>query len=216
MGLSVQKPKYEAWQQDGEAVRVFKDEEYPKIVKAAKKHGAQIYFSDGAGVRSDYHSGTTWAEKGKTPVVMTTGARLSLNMISAISPKGELRFMCTKETVTSRVYVGFLKRLVHDTDRPIYLVVDGHPTHRSKIVKEYVNSTSGKLTLFYLPSYSPKLNPDESVWREVKTHAVGKSSISGPDHLKRVVVSKLRSLQKSPEILRGLLRTPDLAYITLD
>ena len=122
-----------------------------------------IYFQDKASVRSDYHAGTTWAPKGKTPVIMTTGARFSVNMISAISPRGELRFMCTQGTLTASVFVEFLKRLVYNAKGPIYLVVDGHPTHKAKLTKEYVKSTNGKLTLFFLPPYSPKLNPDESV-----------------------------------------------------
>ncbi len=214
MGLSVQKPKYKAWQQDSEAVEKWRSEDYPNIVKQAKKHGAEIYFQDEAGVRSDYHAGTTWGEKGSTPLIETTGARFSVNMISAISPRGKLRFMCTKGNVTSPVFIEFLKRLVHNTEKPIYLIVDGHPTHKAKLTKEYVESTNGKLTLFFLPAYSPQLNPDESVWREVKAHGVGRTTVSGPDHLKQLVVSKLYQLQKSPALLRGLFKTPELAYIT--
>ena len=214
MALSAQKPKYQAWQQDAEAVRRWKEKEYPAIVKQAKKHGAEIYFQDEAGVRSDYHSGTTWAARGNTPVIQTTGARFNVNMISAISPRGHLRFMCTKSTVRAPEFIEFLKRMVHDSKRPIYLIVDGHPAHKAKLTSHYVASTNGKLTLFFLPPYSPKLNPDESVWREVKAHGVGKVSISGPDHLRRFVLSKLHQLQKSPVLLRGLFHTPDLAYIT--
>lgn len=216
MGLSVQKPKYQAWQQDSDAVRKWKEEEYPKIVKDAKKHGAEIFFEDEAGVRSDYHAGTTWAPKGQTPVILTTGARFSVNMISAISPRGTLRFVCTPGTVNAPVFIDFLKRMVHDSDRPVYLVVDGHPTHKAKMTREYVESTNGKLRLYFLPAYSPKLNPDESVWREVKTHGVGKTPITGPDHLRRFVLSKLHQLQKSPNLLKGLFKTPDLAYIPVE
>lgn len=216
MGLSVQKPKYKAWQQDSEAVEKWRNEDYPNIVKQAKKHGAEIYFQDEAGVRSDYHTGTTWAEKGKTSVIETTGARFSVNMISAISPRGTLRFMCSKGTVTAPVFIEFLKRLVHNSEKPIYLIVDGHPTHKAKLTKQYVESTNGKLTLFFLPAYSPQLDPDESVWRAVKAHGVGRTTFSGPDHLKRFVISKLHQLQKSPALLRGLFDTPELAYITLE
>lgn len=215
MGLSVQKPKYQAWQQDNDAVRRWKEAEYPRIVRDAKKHGAEIYFEDEAGVRSDYHAGTTWAPLGVTPVIRTTGARFSVNMISAISPRGKLRFMCTKGTVTAPVFIDFLERMVHDSKRPIYLIVDGHPTHKARVTREYVESTHGKLTLFFLPAYSPKLNPDESVWREVKAHGVGKTPIAGPDHLHRFVLSKLHQLQKSPRLLKGLFNTPDLAYISM-
>ncbi len=213
MGLSPQKPKYQAWQQDSNEVEKWKNEDYPKIVKKAKKHGADIYFQDEASIRSDYHAGTTWGERGKTPVVITTGARFSLNMISAISPRGHLRFMVIKDRVNAAVFIEFLKRLVYNAPRPIYLIVDGHPTHKAKKVKQYIESTNGMLTLYFLPAYSPKLNPDESVWREVKTHSIGRKTISGPDHLKQVVTSKLKQLQNSPATLRGLFKSPDLSYI---
>ncbi len=213
MGLSVQKPKYQAWQQNEDEVRAWKEIEYPAIVKQAKKIGADIYFQDEAGIRSDYHSGTTWAKKGETPVIKTTGARFGLNMISAISPRGHLRFMCTEGKVNASVFVEFLKRLMYKADRPIFLVVDGHPIHKSKIAKQYIESTNGNLTLFFLPPYSPQLNPDESVWREVKTHHIGRTPVTGPKHLHSLAMSALRSLQRSPKKLQGLFKTPELSYI---
>lgn len=213
MGLSVQKPKYQAWQQDEEKVKRWKDVEYPDIVKRAKKLGADIYFQDEAGIRSDYHSGTTWAKKGETPVIKTTGARFGLNMISAISPRGHLRFMCVEGKVNSSVFVEFMKRLMYKSNRPIFLIVDGHPIHKSKMAKQYVESTNGNLTLFFLPAYSPQLNPDESVWREVKNHHIGRTPVTGPKHLHSLAMSALRSLQRSPATLRGLFKTPELSYI---
>ncbi len=157
MGLSVQKPKYQAFQQDEVAVKKWREQDYSKIVKQAKKLGADIYFQDEAGIRSDYHSGTTWAKTGKTPVVKTTGARFSLNMISAISPRGHLSFMCVEAKVNSKVFVEFLKRLIYKADRPTFLIVDGHPIHKSGMAKNFVESTNGMLTLFFLPPYSPQL-----------------------------------------------------------
>ncbi len=153
--------------------------------------------------------------KGETPVVKTTGARFGLNMISAISPRGHLRFMCIEGKVNALVFVEFLKRLMYKADRPIFLVVDGHPIHKSKIAKQYIESTNGKLTLFFLLPYSPQLNPDESVWREVKNHHIGRTPVTGPKHLYSLAMSALRSLQRSPNTLRGLFKTPELSYIPL-
>jgi hypothetical protein len=107
--------------------------------------------------------GTTWAAKGQTPVVRTTGARYRYNMISAVAPKGDLRFMLTKKTVTAPVFVEFLKRLMQGMKRRVFLIVDGHPVHRSVKVQQYVASTKGRLQLFFLPPDSPELNPDEQV-----------------------------------------------------
>jgi transposase len=167
MGLSPQRPLYRAYQQNPEAVQRWKDEQFPAIRTQAKAEGATIYFADEAGVRSDYHAGTTWAPVGRTPVVKATGARFSLNMLSAVSAQGALRFMIHEGTVNATVFIEFCKRLLRDADRPVYLVVDGHPAHRARATTEFVASTEGRLKLFLLPAYSPELNPDEWVWKNV-------------------------------------------------
>jgi transposase len=212
LGLSPQRPLRRAYQQDKERVECWLTEEYPAIRGMARREGATIYFGDEAGVRSDYHSGTTWAPVGQTPVVECTGARFSLNLISAISPKGELRFMTVKGTVNGSKFVEFLKRLIHNATRPIYLIVDGHPAHRAKVVKEYLLSTDGRVRLFFLPPYSPELNPDELVWNHIKNHKLGRTAVKGPDDLKEKVTSFLRSLQRMPEKIRGFFREPNVRY----
>ena len=189
------------------------DSEFPKIKALAKKAGADIYFGDEASVRSDYHSGTSWALKGQTPVVKTTGARFSVNMISAISPRGKLRFMTIDGRLNAAIFIEFLKRLLHNSDKPIFLIVDGHPTHKAKKVREYIDSTQGKLRLFILPPYSPELNPDELVWNNLKNHRVGRKMITGPDDLKQKIISCLRSLQKMPHKIKGFFREKHVRYI---
>lgn len=212
LGLSPQRPLRRAYQQDPEAVRRWLEEEYPAIKAEAKRAGAGIYFGDEAGVRSDFHAGTTWAPRGQTPVVRTTGARFGLNMISAITPRGALRFMIVKGRMTAAKFCVFLKRLLHKARRPVYLIVDGHPTHRAAAVKRFVQSTKGRLRLFCLPAYSPELNPDELVWNHLKTHDVGKRSITGPDHLQSVVLGHLRGLQKDRETVRSFFQEPHTKY----
>lgn len=212
LGLSCQKPLFRAWQQDASRVQQWLDQEYPRIRAQAKREGAEVFFEDESGVRSDFHAGTTWALQGKTPVVRVTGQRFSLNMISAISPKGSLRFMVVKGGVGAKVFVTFLKRLMHGRRRPVFLIVDGHPAHRAKLVKSYVESTNGRLRLFSLPPYSPELNPDELVWNDVKNNGVGRSVVNGPRDLHRAVVGRLRFLQKSPERVRSFFQAPDTRY----
>ena len=172
----------------------------------------EIYFEDESGVRSDFHSGKTWAVKGETPIVRVTGQRFSLNMISAISARGALRFMVIKGGVGAKVFIGFLKRLMQGQRRPVYLIVDGHPSHRAKAVKTYVESLDGRLKLFFLPPYSPELNPDELVWNDVKNNAVGRSKLDGPKDLHRAVVGRLRFLQKRSDRVRSFFRSPDTRY----
>jgi len=212
LGLTCQKPLFRAYQQNPSLVEKWLEEEFPKIRKEAKKKGAEIFFEDESGVRSDFHSGTTWARRGVTPVVRVTGQRFSLNMISAVSPKGSLRFMVVRGGVGARVFVRFLKRLMHGRRRPAFLIVDGHPSHRAKIVQRFVDSLDGKLELRFLPPYSPELNPDELVWNDVKNNGVGRAIVEKPSDLRRVVVGRLRYLQKSPAVVRSFFQAPDTKY----
>jgi hypothetical protein len=124
--LSPQRPLWRAWQADPQAVQRWRDEEFPAIRAQAKADGATIYFGDEAGIRSDYHAGTTWAPVGQTPVVKATGARHSLNMISAVTAKGLLRFSTYTGSFTGARFIEFCRKLLADTDGPVYLVVDGH------------------------------------------------------------------------------------------
>jgi transposase len=211
LGLSPQKPLHRAFQQNPKLIQAWLDEEFPRIQAQAKREGAEIFFGDEAGVRSDYHAGTSWGERGETPVVIGTGARFSLNMISAISPKGVLRFMTVRGGVGAKVFVTFLKRFILGVKRPQFLILDGHPSHRSKLVREFVESTEGKLRIFFLPPYSPELNPDELVWNNVKNR-VGRSMLAGPIDMQKRVHSQLRWLQKNPQVVRNFFQEPHVQY----
>jgi len=215
LGLSPQKPLQRAYQQDSEAVARWKVEVYPKIVAEAKTVGATVYFGDESSIRSDYHTGTTWAPRGKTPVVRTTGARFSVNMIAAITARGVMRFMTYKGTMNAILLKDFLSRLLRDSTGPVFLILDGHPVHRSKEVRTFVESMQGRLRLFFLPGYSPELNPVEQTWNYTKRHNIGRRTIKGPDHLKRLAIGALRKLQKFPDIIRGFFRHPECIYAAI-
>jgi transposase len=212
LGLSPQKPLRRAWQQDQTKVDFWLKTEYPAIRKEAKKLSATIYFGDEAGVRSDYHSGTTWAVKGQTPIIPATGARFGLNMISAVSAKGRMRFMTIKGRMNADRFIEFLQRLIKDETKPVFLIVDGHPVHRSKGVQAFVASTHGRLKLFLLPPYSPELNPDEQVWSHLKHHRLGKMIIKTKDELIAKVHSSLRSIQKKSSLVMSFFKHKECCY----
>jgi len=144
---------------------------------------------------------------------LTTGKRFSLNMLSAVSARGDFRFMVHDGTVSAAVFRDFLKRLMIGATAPVYVVVDGHPIHKAKLVMDYVNSLDGKLKLFYLPPYSPQLNPDEQVWAHVKRQ-VSKQFVQGKEAMKRQTISALRRLQKLPQIIQAFFRQPECRYAT--
>ena len=217
LGFSAQRPLYRAEQADPVAVARWKEVEYPTIAAAAKAAGGTVFFVDEAGVRSDYHPGTTWAPVAQTPTVVATGARFGLNMISAISARGALRFSILTGTLTAVGFIAFLKRLLHDAEHngsdPVFCIVDNHPAHRAKAVDRFVGSTDGALRLYRLPAYSPQLNPDEWVWKNVKHDGVAPAAPKGPEQMKAVVTARLRRLQRLPQIVRGFFGDPELAYI---
>ena len=212
MGLSSQRPVRGAVEQDPEAVRRWLVEQYPTIAAQAHDAGAEIYFGDEAGVRSDHHSGTPWAAQGETPVVEKTGKRFGLNLISAISARGSMRYREVDGRINAARFIEFLGRLIKSCDHPVYLIVDGHPAHQAKKVHEYVRKHDGQLKLFFLPAYSPQLDPDELVWNHLKNHHTGKRAIGSFIELKRMVRSALRSMQKSPELIRSFFGHPELHY----
>jgi transposase len=212
LGLTPQRPIWRAYQQRPEEVQKWLDEEYPRIHRLAQKRKAIIFFGDEAGVRSDHHAGTTWAIQGKTPVVSSTGARFGLNLISAVSAQGELRFMTVNSRVGAKVFIEFLKRLLHNAERTIFLIVDGHPAHKAKSVTRFVDSMNDRLQLFFLPSYSPELNPDERVWNDLKNNALGRQRIDSPKQLHKAVISHLRSVQKSPLRVRSYFHNETTKY----
>jgi transposase len=213
IGLSPQRPLYRAWQRNEEAVRRWKSEEFPAIREQARKTGADLYFCDEAAVRTDHHSGTTWAPIGHTPVVPSTGARQSANMISAITPAGAISFDVFTGSFNAAKFIEFLDKLAADTPNPVYLIVDGHPVHRSTAVADHIASLNGKITLFRLPAYSPDLNPDEWVWKNVKNDQIGKKSILGKGQIMEFTHKALQRLRDTPGIIRQFFHDPALSYI---
>jgi transposase len=203
LGLSPQRPLWRAYQQRPEAVEKWLNEEYPRIKELAKTKKARIYFGDEAGIRSDHHAGTTWGVKGKTPVVTSTGSRFGLNMISAVAAQGEFRFMVVNGRVNAPQFLEFIKRLVHNADRPVFLIVDSHPVHRAKSIKAFAEENKDHFRLFHLPPYSPELNPDERVWNDLKNNAIGRKSVESKEQLHKNVIGFLRQLQRSPSRVRS-------------
>jgi transposase len=213
LGMSPQRPLYRAYEQNPELVAEWKAVTYPTIVARAAEENAIIYFADEASVRTDYHAGTTWAPIGRTPVVERTGKRRSVMMISAISRRGQLRFQLFDEGLDADDFITFCKRLIDDSDRPVFLIVDNSRIHRAKKVKKFVDDSQGKISLFFLPSYSPELNPDEWVWKNIKNDRLGRTAVRSVKDLKARCLGALRSLQKTPATLLAFFADPALAYI---
>jgi transposase len=214
-GFTSQKPVRRAFEQDSEEVRRWLEEEYPSIKARAKYAEAEIYWGDEMGVRSDHASGRSFSKRGKTPVVPGTGKRFGCNMISAITNRGRMYFMVFKSRFVTSVFVRFLRRLSKQIPRPIYLIVDSHPVHRSAAVRKELEGHQGKIQLFFLPGYSPELNPDEYLNQDVKSNAVGRKRASTQQEMVSNVRGYLRSTQRMPNIVRNYFHAKSVRYAGL-
>jgi len=211
-GMSAQKPVRRAYERNDAAIERWLNEDYPQIAKEAKREQATIYWGDEMGLRSDHISGTSFALKGQTPIVRATGKRFSCNMISAITNRGELSFMVFDGTFKNATFIEFLKRLLKQATRKIYLIVDGHPVHRSVAIRQFVAEHADRLRLIRLPGYCPELNPDELLNQDVKTNALGKSRPTNKAEMIRNVRSHLHRRQKEPQVIRNLFNEKHVRY----
>jgi transposase len=213
LGITCQRPLHRALERDEALVRQWLKQDYPKIRALAQREKADIYFGDAAHMRSDHHAGRTWGKKGETPVVLSTGARYRMSLISAVTSRGHMRFMI-KETggVNADVFIEFLRRLMIGSKNRIFIIVDRGPAHVAKKTKAFVASLGGRLRLFYLPPYSPDRNPDELVWKHLKADTVGRTSITCFDDFKDKVRSSMLSLQRTPAKIRAFFQKPSLQY----
>jgi transposase len=213
LGLSPQRPLYRSYEQDPEKVRKWKEETFPQIQARAKKEGAAIFFADEASVRTNYHAGTTWAPVGQTPVVSGSGRTRSISMVSAVSPRGELHFQVYEEGIRKEEFLEFCQMLTEDIGRPVFLILDNSQVHRSKILKEYAKQSNGMLTVFFLPPYSPDLNPDEWVWKNVKHDNLGRASVKSESELAQFAQAALARLKEIPDKIKAFFCDPALKYI---
>lgn len=201
-GFTPQKPLRRAYEQNPSAVQQWLDEQYPAIARRAKREKAVIHWGDEMGLRSDHQAGTSYGKQGQTPVIPGTGQRFRCNMISTITNRGQLAFMVFGERFTAAVMTEFLGRLLRHAEGKVFLIVDRHPVHRSKKVTHWIANRSGRIERFFLPGYSPELNPDELLNQDVKTNAQGRRRPKDQPEMISNVRAYLRSTQKQPQVVK--------------
>ena len=211
-GFTPQKPVRRAYEQDSAAVARWLEEDYPAIRAAAKREKALIYWGDEMGLRSDHQAGRSYAPKGKTPTIPGTGQRFGCNVLSALTNRGHLDFMVFTKGFTAAVFLRFLRRLLKQADRKVFIIVDRHPVHRSKKVKQWLEKNAARIRLFFLPSYSPQLNPDEMVNQDVKTNAVGRRRAHTPSQLMGHVRRYLERRRANPKLVRRYFHESSVRY----
>lgn len=214
LGLTPQKPLQRAYQRDPEAIEQWRRETFPAIARQAKAAGGEVFFWDESGFRADTVHGKTWGVKGRTPVVERPGQRQSISAASAVNARGGFWYCTYEGGLNGALFVTLLRRMMRNRKKPVHLVVDGLPAHKTKLVKEYVASTKGRLTLHFLPGYAPELNPDELVWSHMKRTGVARTPLRRGEKLQEKVDAQLAAIKKLPQLVRSFFMAPSVAYIT--
>lgn len=211
-GFTAQKPLRRAYEQDPAAVRRWLRRDYPAIVTRAKAVGGVVFWGDETGLRSDDVRGLSYAPRGRTPTLRVPLKRSGLGLISAVTNKGELRWMVLGGAVKAPSLIRFLGRLARDVGRKVFLILDRLPVHRSAKVRAWLAAREAEIEVHYLPPYSPELNPDEGVNADLKQTVTRKAPTRGKQQLKRAVIGHMRKLSKSPGRVRSLFRQTTFRY----
>lgn len=212
LDITPQKPLRRAYERDPAAVDLWLKETYPTLRKRAKRLGATIFFLDEAGFQSDPPLGRTYGLKGHTPIVVTSGQRQSINVISAVTARGEFWAATYTGKLNAEAFVAFLQNFMKGRRGKAFLVVDGHPAHKANIVKQYVQSLKGRLELHFLPPYAPDLNPDEFVWSHMKTNGVSKKPLKKNESMRKRVEEDIAYIQANPHLVRSFFSAASVAY----
>lgn len=211
--LTPQKPVRRAYEQDPVAVGRWLTEEYPAIRARARQERAEIHWGDEMGLRSDHQAGRSYGRRGQTPVVPGTGQRFRCNVISTVTNRGRLAFMVFRQGFTGPVFLRFLKRLLRlRRGRKLFLILDQHPVHKARAVHTWLARQKSRIEFFYLPGYSPELNPDELLNQDVKTNAVGRRRARDAAELLVNIRGYLRSTQRQPHVVRSYFRGRHVRY----
>lgn len=211
-GFTPQKPLKRAYEQSPAKVNKWLKEEYPEIKDQAKRENAEIYWGDETGMRSDTQHGRSYAPKGKTPVIRLSAKRSSSNMISAITNQGKVRFQVYDGSMNADRLIGFMKRLIKDAKRKVFLILDNLRVHHARIVKQWLVEHKDKIEVFYLPAYSPELNPDEYLNCDLKAGIHSRAPARSNKQLKGKVISHMRMLQKKPARVAKYFNHPKINY----
>lgn len=212
-GFTPQKPIRRAYEQNPAAVQSWLDNEYPAIDERARCEGAEIHWGDETALINTDVRGRSYAQAGKTPVAMAVGGtRHKLSMIATVTNQGKTRWMIIDEGFDADKLIEFLQALINDAGKKVFLILDNLRVHHSKKVKAWVAERQDLIELFYLPSYSPELNPDEMLNANLKAAVTSKAPNRRKGQLKQAAIGHLRHLQKKPAKVKQFFQKDSVKY----
>lgn len=205
LNLSNQVPEKEAFQRSKHKVRYWLKKKWPKIDEHRRRWQAMLYFLDETGVSLIPVVGKTWAPKGKTPKIRVTGKKGGLVVTAAISPAGRLVFRIEKKTIHAKEHIEFLKQIMKNhPNRKIIIIEDNASPHIAGQVYNFVVTHKNKIAIYYLPTYSPDLNPQEDVWKYLKHVKLKAHQAKTMKELRPLVQNKLKSMQQKKGLISAI------------
>ena len=211
-GFTPQKPITRAYEKNPKAVKQWLDDSYPAIAQRAKAESAEIHWGDETGLLNNAYYHRSYAPAGRTPAIRLPAKRERVSMISSVTNQGKVRFMLYEQAMNSKTLIKFMSRLIKDADRKIFLILDNLRTHHSKPVKEWLENHKDEIEVFFLPSYSPELNPDEYLNRDLKLNVHKGKPARTKSELKQKAINHLRKLQKLPKRVISYFKDHNIAY----
>ena len=211
-GFTAQRPMRRATERREEAVREWLESTYPAIARKARAQGGEIHWADETGLSNQANYGRSFAPRGQTPVIRRPAKRFSQSMISSLTNQGKLRFMIYEGALKAPIFLNFLRRLVREAARKLFVIVDNLPVHRAHRVTAWVHDHADRIELFYLPSYAPEHNPDEFLNNDLKQAMARRRTPRDKAALKSGLTSYMRSLQRCPAKVRAFFQAPTVRY----
>jgi transposase len=211
-GFTPQKPKRKDYEQQPQQVREWLDSNYPAIARRAKAQKGEVFWGDETGINNQDQRGRGYAPRGQTPVRAAMAKKVSTSMISAVSNRGVLRFMVYQRGMTAKIFITFLKRLVKSSKRKVFLIVDNLRAHKAKLVRKWIEENGTRIEVYYLPAYSPELNPDEYLNNTLKKQLANDPPSKTVKEQQRRVRGQMRSNQKRPDLISSLFKAKHVRY----
>lgn len=211
-GFTPQKPAFRAYEQSPERLRQWLEQDYPAVKRRAQKQHGTLFWLDEVGMRSQHQAGTTYAPRGKTPVLLRTGQRFGLNMIAAISNRGQMVFLVIEGSFNGAAFLRFLGKLLRSVKQKVFLIADSHPVHVQKQVKDWLQAHKKAIELILLPTYSPELNPTEYFNQDLKTNGVGKERPKNIEQLNTLAQKFANGKKRHPEKIKSYFHPDSVAY----
>jgi len=211
-GFTPQRPIKRNYKQNPADIKEWLEVEYPKIKERAKAENAEINWGDETGCQNESNYIKGYAPKGKTPVLPVGNEHLKVNMVSAITNQGKLRFMFYREKMDGKMLIKFMRRLIKDSKRKIFFIIDNLKAHHAKIVTAWVEKHKDEIEIFYLPNYAPEYNPDERLNGNLKRELADKGFSKNEDEIESKARGTMKSFQKNPAHVASFFQDKSVIY----